>query len=280
MLALRAARAVVKLVEQRYRVVDAIVEQRDAKGKRMGEHDLLCEEREPAAASALGLASWESKFRHIETGKLLKDERRQLQEEAWKLWPAAKLDTEYKYVERVVLLLRWYGEKDLFNLGDWKEVYAEAVSSTVEENKPERWEPLFGWKRSLPSAAQLQEDARAKAAAQAVVKAEAAALTASRRAFKVFYNQCRKCVKHGKEMRSISDLLCKMGTAKAKKVKPTIGEKLRPGKTKKSWPQKWQWKPKTWGTDASCGSKCGGGSGGHVATEDALFDIYCFVKDP
>ena len=179
----------------------------------------------------------------------------------------------------MVVLLRWCGEKDLFNLGDWKEVYAEAVSSTVEENLPDRWEPLFGWKHSLPSAAQLKQTARAKAAAQAAAKADAASLVASRRAFKPVYNKCRKCVKHGVEMRSISDLLSKMGTAKAKKVKPTIGEKLRPGKTKKSWPQKWQWAPMTWGTHASCGSTSGGGTCGHVATEDAMFDIYCFVKD-
>ena len=85
-LALRAARAVVNLVEQsRYRVVDAIVEQRDAKGKRVGEHDLLGEERQPTASSARGLASWEVKFRRIETAKLLADVRRELQEEAWAL---------------------------------------------------------------------------------------------------------------------------------------------------------------------------------------------------
>ena len=89
-------------------------------------------------------------------------------------------------------------------LGDWKEVYAEAVSSTVEENLPDRWEPLFGWKHSLPSAAQLKQTARAKAAAQAAAKADAASLVASRRAFKPAYNKCRKCVKHGVEMRSIS----------------------------------------------------------------------------
>ena len=141
------------------------------------------------------------RIRHIEAAKLLTEVRRELQEAAWRLWPAAQTNTDRPCVERVILLLRWRGEDDLFNLGDWKEVYAEAVPATVEENLPERWEPLLGWKNGLPSAAQLNEAARANAVAQAAAKAEAAALTAERRAFKAVCKQCRTCVKHGVEMR-------------------------------------------------------------------------------
>ena len=78
--------------------------------------------------------------------------------------------------------------------------------------------------------------------------------------------------------RSVSDFLAEVDTAKARKVNPIIGEKLRPGK--RNWSQTWQWPPKTWDKDASCGARSGGGLPGHVAAEEQLFDIYCFVKDP
>ena len=130
-----------------------------------------------------------------------------MQEEAWRLWPAAKKSTGHQFAERIVILLRWLDQKDLFNLTDWHDVYAEAIAVDCDENLPEHWEPMFGWKQRLPSAAQVKANAVAKAAGKTAAKAEATALKAKKVAFKAVYKKCRKCVKHGVEMRSVSDLL-------------------------------------------------------------------------
>ena len=104
--------------------------------------------------------------------------------------------TDHQFAERVVILLRWLDQKDLFNLTDWHDVYAEAIAENCDENLPEHWEPMFGWKQRLPSAAQVKASAAAKAAANTAAKAEATALKAKKVAFKAVYKKCRKCVKH------------------------------------------------------------------------------------
>ena len=90
-------------------------------------------------------------------------------------------------------------------------------------------------------------------------------------AFDRAYAQCRTVVKHGREMRSVSDLLNGVRTDRARRVRPAIGEKLG------VWQRKWQWPPRSYDTDARAASRSGGGSYGYVATKPALSDIHEFV---
>ena len=90
-------------------------------------------------------------------------------------------------------------------------------------------------------------------------------------AFDRAYAQCRTVVTHGREMRSVSDLLNGVRTDRARRVRPTIGEKLG------VWQRRWQWPPRSYDTDARAASRSGGGSYGYVATKPALSDIHEFV---
>lgn len=266
-LALRAAKAVCKLVEGKgYRILDAIVPQRAVGDLDGGEHDLKCEQ--PVKD---GLSSFEIKFRRVTTAKLLPKVRRQIQQQAWKLWPAAQASAKENWCERVVVLLRWCSD-DPNAVGDWTDTYAEAVSAGAEDNSPENWKPLWGWPAQLPSARQMQAKARAAAAAKAKAKADAKARAKVKKTFDKHYAKCRRCVKYGKEMRSVSDLLCIVDSVKSKKVKPTIGQKMP------VWQKRWRWPAHSWGQDKSCGSTTGGGRSGYCATYEALSDVYAFVK--
>ena len=88
-LALRAAHAVVNLLERNgFRVLDVAVAQNDGKGDLVGEHDLVCERRRGPS----GRSPAEVKLRQLKTKALkLRTVRRQVQQEAWKLWPKPRV---------------------------------------------------------------------------------------------------------------------------------------------------------------------------------------------
>jgi hypothetical protein len=269
-LALRVARAVVSLVERHgFRVLDAVVPQKSAVAARVGrvgEHDLVCERR----AGARGLSSVEVKLRQVNVSGRLPVVRRQVQLEAWAMWPDTKADTQRAWAERLCVLLVW-GPGNSFSLGDWSDAYGEAIPASAEECQPEMWMPVWGWAGALPAASDARALATTSARVRAAQKVEAKAKADKKKAFDRAYAQCRTVVKHGREMRSVSDLLNGVRTDRARRVRPTIGEKLG------VWQRKWQWPPRSYDTDARAASRSGGGSYGYVATKPALSDIHEFV---
>lgn len=88
------------------------------------------------------------------------------------------------------------------------------------------------------------------------------------------WGKCRKIIKYGKDMRSVSDMLAKVGSVKCKRVKPNINQRIV------TWAKKWRWPARSYwqDTSGSCSSRTGGGSPGYVATYDAMSDIYNFVQ--
>jgi hypothetical protein len=72
-----------KLLEEHYFILDAIVPVHRG-GRLVGDHDLVCERR-----FCKGLSSVEVKCRHIETPKLLREVREQIQKEAMPVFQAA-----------------------------------------------------------------------------------------------------------------------------------------------------------------------------------------------
>ena len=274
-LALRAAIATVDAVELHgLRILDAIVPQKGGSGVSVGEHDLVCERRQ----CAVGKTSVEVKFRRIVAASMLQRVRVQVCGETWKL--VAHVDREGQpyckksgFVERVCILLCWGpGPSDPFALSDWSHSYAEATSLDTQH-----WEVWWGWARAAGPArtlakpqvkAQAKTAARAHAAAAGRVKAAA---RARRSDFECMYRKLRKVRKHGKEMRSISDLLKFAHTLKAQKAKPTIEERMP------AWAKRWSWPASSWGQDEAVASGSGGGSAGYVATSAALCDFYDWV---
>ena len=168
-------------------------------------------------------------------------------------------------------MLRWRSD-DPNALGDWTDTYAEMVPARAKDNCPEDWKPLWGWPARLPSASQVKAKKRAAATAKAKAIADAKARAEVRNTFDKHYAKCRRCMKFGKEMRSVSDLLCIVNSVKCKKVKPTIGQKMP------VWQKKWKWLARSWGQDKSCTSATGGGREGYCATYEALSDVYDFVR--
>lgn len=275
--ALRVANAVACIVENRgYRVLDAIVPQKDEAGELAGEHDLVCERRDPRA-SAAGKTSLEVKLRMVSSAKTLGRVRRQMQTSSWKLWQAAKKDSSERWAERVCLLLRW-SKGDDYNLGDWESTYAESLHADAEGNHADNWKPLWGWDKGLPSAAERKAQAKAAAkarlAAAARVRMLARLRAAATRRFDSLWAASRRCTKRGREMRSVSDLMGSVNTTVCKKVKPNINQRLP------VWARKWQWPAHSYDVDTSgaCSSKSGGGSCGYVATYEAMRDIYDHVS--
>ena len=126
----------------------------------------------------------------------------------------------------------------------------------------------------LPTADERAAAARAKVVAKARALAAKNAKARAKKAFDAHWVKLRRTRLHGKEMRSVHDLLSKMQTDQAKKAQSNIGQRLGP------WSRKMQWEPQSFGQDFSgaCSSKTGGGSFGYVATYDAMKDIYDKVK--
>ena len=114
-----------------------------------------------------------------------------------------------------------------------------------------------------------RDAAKRKVAVAAQMKAQAQA----EKDFDLKYKRCRKCTKLGKEMRSVSDLLKEIDTAKAKRVRSTSGEKVP------VWAKKrFNWQANNWSTDVLCGSHNGGGREGYVASYEALKDFCVLTR--
>jgi hypothetical protein len=288
-LALRVAQATVRLAERHgFRVLNAVVPQKDSEGVVVGEHDLLCERQR----ALQGLSSWEVKLRQLKTrGLKLATVRRQVQTAAWRgrsgrMWPVAReqgVNRKKDCVERVSVLMVW-GPGDDNALGDWSDVYAEAIPASVGSNDPGDWTPVWGWKNPLVVRAALRINktsvlkARARLAATAKAKAEAqtAAVRKRKQEFDAEYADVRKCTLNRRQMGSVSDLLNQVDTAACRRVRPSVGQKLRPS----VWPRKWGWCVADYGKHKACAARSGGGEEGHCATKACLSDIYDFVKPP
>ena len=257
-----------RLEEMDYRILNAVLEQEDVDGNCVGAHDLVCERRQTLGKA--GKTSVEVKLRRITTENLMLKMRRQVQVQAWRLWPAARADKSTAWAERLCLVVRW-GPSDPFDLGDWQGMYAEVIPAEAATNAPEHWRPLCGWRGHAASA---EARARAKAKAKAKAEAEAKAKAHSKHAFSQVYKKCRKAgkVDNGQEMRSISDLLNAANTQKAKRARPSIHERLP------VWSKRFKWPPGSWAQDQACGSRGGGGTPGYVATQGALNDIFDEVR--
>ena len=272
-LALRVAEQIVTLVESKgYRILDAIQPQKDANNKKVGEHDLVCEKR-GQTGSDRGLSSMEIKLRAASTMEVLTKERKRIQKLGYKLWPWMKEESDGRWRDRVVVLLRWTKVQDEFNLAcSYDSSYAESVSRVSQD-----WEPQWGWASKLEteSAKALRKASEAKAKAKAAKAAEVEATKKVRAnlAFDKKWRGCRKTTMHRKEMGSISDVLKDINTAQCKKVRPNINQRLP------VWTRKWKWPRHSWSQDTTgkCASKTGGGRGGYVATYEAMRHIFDHV---
>ena len=227
-LALRAAIASVEAIEEHgLRILDAIATQKGEHGRSVGEHDLVCERRQGPA----GKTSVEVKFRRMTHASMLHEVRRQLRQEAWRLFEHANsaghsCARAHGFAEQAYVLLCWGpGPSTAYALGDWTKSFAEVIPAHAPGNTAECWKTLWGWALAQPQArAQAKAAAKAQAAAVALAKAKA---QAKQTAFKRHYAKLRQVIiKHGKDMRSVPDLLKLANTAKAKTVRPTIGERM------------------------------------------------------
>lgn len=270
-LAFRVAHGVVDLIENAgSRIFDAIVPQLNKARKRVGEHDLKCEEK-----GGSGIESWEVKLRNVVSGKLLPKVRKQIQELSWKLWPAAQEDPDTNWTKRVCLLLRWQdSDRQMTVSENWVASYAESIPGTAESNSPDQWKPLWGWKASMQSAAAKKAKAKAKVLAKNRLQAQAKAKAQALKEFDCLWVKCRRVVISAKEMRSVSDMLIRVKTAKSTRIKPNLHQRLP------SYAKKWSWPAMSFAQDESskCGSTTGGGRQGWVATYKAMHDIFEFVK--
>ena len=265
-LALRLAVAVATAVERHgFRIMDGVQSRLDSYGCVIGgEHDLVGERKHQNAS---GLSSIEVKCRQIKTSGLrLEDVRLQVQKETWKAWPEMKQEAGRDWAERVCVLVVW-GAGDDLDLPTWTKIHAEAIPAVHKNNAPHLWEPLWGWEESLP--APSAPSARQVPSPSALQKARDKREAEIQAALK----SVRRCTMHRKSMGSISDLLLHINNAKAKKVRPTIGQKMAPRK----WPKKFGWTSTDYGSHIALGSRTGGGSPGHGGTDRVLRDILNFV---
>ena len=274
-LALRVAKAVCfRLLKAGFLLLDAIKPQLDD-GTSVGEHDLIA-----SRMQLTGLSSLEVKLRTVKKNHFLPTVRRQVQNLAYKHWPAATAKTNHGWAERVVVLVHFADAKN----DEWEQILCESLA-VGRENLQENWKPLFGWAASLPplqrpgprqrneaqpSESQSQRQSQPPRSQPAAPRP--AVITPQerqrKRAFESIYANVRKVELHSKEMGSISDLLAAMGTPAAKRAKPTIGQKVA------GWAGRFGWPAQSWATTPRLASKTGGGKNGYAASKDALDDVH------
>ena len=126
----------------------------------------------------------------------------------------------------------------------------------------------------MPSPKESTMLAKARKAEKALAQARALAQAQAHKRFDRIYAKCRVSKKF-KDMRSVSDLLNDVDTAKSKAVRPNIHQRLP------CWARKWKWPKRSYGQDDSgaVSSRTGGGKGGYVATYNALQDVFAFVEN-
>jgi hypothetical protein len=277
--ALRIAIAICERLEKfGFRLLDAIIPQLDASGKSCGEHDLIGE-RKPLR----GKSSIEVKCRTIKKDHYRKTVRRQIQNLAWKLWPAAVRKPNHGWAERVVVMVEFaHAEDDV-----WDAIRCESLLVGAD-NDPESWKPLFGWGNEPPLAPRQPQSTLSTHSVQERIPVVSTTrlrtgpvengpirvpqVEATRkRKFEASYAKVRKCQLHDQEMGSVSDLLVDMKTPAAIRAKPTLGEKMP------RWANSFQWPPHSWASTPQLRSKTGGGKWGKAATKAALNDIHGFL---
>ena len=250
MSALGLARAVVdKLELHGCRVLDAVVPQR-RRGLLVGSHDLVVER-----AGVLGRSSVELKNRTVLKEKKRLAWRRQAQRASYHLWPAALAS----YAERLCVFVEWGpGEPT-----QWRAISCDVLSGEAPDT-PENWKPLFGWRGALARQGRAQPKASGVAGGFSLDDAR-------KRQFDALYPKLRKGMVQGKQMASVSDLLADLaqaGSAKAKKARPSIGERMP------VWARRHRWLADMWGRSKALASRTGGGCEGWGATRQALSDIH------
>ena len=274
-LALRVAKAVCfRLLKAGFLIIDAIKPQLQH-GTSVGEHDLIA-----SRMQLNGRSSIEVKLRTVKKNHFLPTVRRQIQNLAYKLWPAATANANHEWAERVVVLVHLAAATD----DKWEDILCESLT-LGHENLQENWKPLFGWAASLPplqrsasrqrneaqpSESQSQRQSQPPRSQPAAPRPAVITLEERqrKRAFESIYANVRKVELHSKEMGSISDLLVAMGTPAAKRAKPTIGQKVV------GWAGRFDWPARSWATTPKLGSKTGGGKNGYAASKDALDDVH------
>ena len=263
-IALRLARAVVERLEQvGFRMLDAIVPQRDARNTVVGEHDLVAER-----SGQTGKSSIEIKCRTFLDGCRRDEFRRQLQKDTCTWWPTAVARPNHGWAERVCALVEFSSR----GADVWSALRCESLPAEAKD-EPAGWTPLFGWASRLGNSGGASS-AKAPAPKKAPAKpcgARAASpdvSAARKRGFAAAFAKSRACILHGQEIRSVSDLVTEMGTPAAKRAKPTIGEKML------VWAKRFSWAPRAWARTPRLASRTGGGRQGICATQAALEDIH------
>ena len=254
-----------RLTKAGFLLLDAIRSELEG-GYSVGEHDLIASRMQQDGNSSI-----EVKLRTVKKDHFMPTVRRQVQNLAYKLWPAATGKTNHGWSERVVVLVHFADGRNQ----DWETIYCESLALDLE-NKPENWKPEFGWEARLPSlqkgapvqhnvpqqSQQQQHSARSQPPVSAPQERQ------RKRAFETLYAGVRKVDLYNKEMGSVSDLLGAMGTPAAKRAKPTIGEKVR------GWAVRFRWPAHSWAQTPRLGSKTCGGKGGYAASKPALEDTH------
>ena len=279
-LALRVAQAVCKRLQKfGFFLLDAVVSQynhaaQHAKDrwKRAGSHDLVADR-----PHVQGKSSIEVKLRTIEKADRAPTVRRQLQNLAHKLWPSATAKSKHGWGERVVLLVEFTGAMD----EEWDAMRCDSLLVGLD-NKPENWDPLFGWEGSLPPAKGASKALPAQCAlpARTLNRTPPAELDPPpatplerqrKRKFETLYRGVHKCTLYGSEMGAVKDMIvamCDEGVPAAKRTRNTVGEKIT------GWSQRWSWPAHSWTKTPKFSSKGGGGKWGLAATKNALNDSH------
>lgn len=260
--ALRIAFAIcVRLEKFGFRLLDAVVAELDTKKQKVGEHDLIGERK-----GQKGKSSLEIKLRTIEKDSFIDTVRKQVQSLAFygpskRFWPTAVAKNNHPWAERVVVLVIFRDP-----LADDFEICCEALPAHAQ-CKPENWQALFGWERTLaPKRAAAPRTP--PPAASATQSRSSTADRSRKRKFEEIYASIRKHTLYHTEMGSVSDLLGEMKTAKAKRAKPTIGERIG------GWAKVFGWAAHSWARSPHFRSRTGGGSQGLGASRAALDDIH------
>ena len=122
---------------------------------------------------------------------------------------------------------------------------------------------LWGWRGRLAS-----PQSSSVASPRPSLRPSLAETATRKRPFAEVYRAVRKSMSNQQEYGSVSDLLKDIGSDKAKRARPTIGEKMP------RWGRRFQWPKRSYGKSKNAASRGGGGIDGYVATKDALNDIY------
>ena len=251
-LALAVARHVAKLLRQHgFGILDAIVPEYDEAGTKIGEHDISTERYDAYQDPMPGLHSTELKVRRIVCEDFRQTVRMQLRKQAEALWKAVIEKPDSPWRSRIVLLVEFRSVEDQ----TWAAVRADILGYGCTE-----WKGLFGWQGASVSAGQpLRVPARPPPVAAPLP-------VGVKRPFNSL--QFSWIQVNGEDMASVSLLLDEIRTRGAKRAKPTLARRME------YWDRLFQWPEGSHDKDPRASSRTGGGHAGHVATEDALYDIY------